>query len=193
MQGRKLFISLALLLAACDPAGEGSPSGGSTENEPGASSGPLPTTDYAVAEAIADKGRRCGVISEGYWSWQIMFPGHFCSMRCLLAESCSSFERAICDGNERGALSSCFERCDAMDEDVAQCGDGTTIPIETLCDFQQDCSSGEDEAHCDRFTCGDGRKILVWSRCDGSEDCSDGSDEQGCAEVCGEPRVMVQD
>jgi hypothetical protein len=189
----KLLICLALLLAACDPSSdESSSSGKGTQEEPGASSATLPTTDYDVAQALAQKGRECGAIGEGYWSWEILSPGYFCTTRCLLSESCGSFERALCDGEERGALSRCFDRCEEIEDDVAQCGDGTTVPVEAMCDFRQDCATGEDEAHCERFTCGDGRKILVWSRCNGPEDCADGSDEEGCAELCGEPRAMAQ-
>jgi len=132
------------------------------------------------------------VISEGYWSW-MFFPGQFCDSLCLLRGSCVEFRDSVCKGRESASVTRCLVACEATpdyDADVAQCGDGTTIPSEQLCDFKPGCANGEDEKHCTRFSCkDDSKKVSEWARCDGEVDCEDGSDEKGCATVCGEPRV----
>jgi hypothetical protein len=151
----------------------------------------LPTTDFAAAAAIATRGRECGVIGEGTWSW-MFFPGQFCESLCILKGSCAEFKDLVCQGGESASATRCLDACEASpdsDEDVARCGDGTTIPSEQLCDLKPDCANGEDEKHCTLFSCKDGSdKVSEWKQCDGLTDCEDGSDEEGCATVCGEPR-----
>lgn len=71
-----------------------------------------------------------------------------------------------------------------------ECGDGTTVPVDFVCDGEPDCSNGSDEAQsCPAPPmCADGQPLATYSVCDGFEDCADGSDEVGCPApfVCGD-------
>jgi hypothetical protein len=159
----------------------------------GADASTLPSTDYAVAEAFAARGRECNVIGEGVWSPDYS-PGTFCaSRRCLLQADCDAFRVALCVENVMlpDSLNECFRTCkleiDVLAGSIGQCGDGTTVPYRQLCDGTRQCASGVDELGC-VFRCADGEEILGLGRCDGSDDCADKSDEQGCATLCGMPR-----
>lgn len=180
---------LLVLLLGCDPPSKGE-SPEDPDEGPAQTAASLPKTDFEAAAAMAEKGRACGIIGEGYWSWAF-YPGQFCATLCLLEASCADLRRSVCDLREVPDIEACLDECD--DDDVAQCGDGTTTPAEGLCDLRSDCATGEDERHCERFTCGDGGRVSSWRRCDGSDDCEDGSDEAGCALLCGKPRVQVQE
>jgi hypothetical protein len=67
------------------------------------------------------------------------------------------------------------------------CNDGSTIPSEWVCDGDQDCAAGEDEAgDCDTepFVCANGESIPRSFVCDTYPDCMGGEDEQGCPDTC---------
>ena len=65
-----------------------------------------------------------------------------------------------------------------------QCGTGTCISIQHVCDGIKDCLLGEDENNCtcseQHFTCQDGTCVPVSKYCDFTADCPDNSDEQNC-------------
>ncbi|XP_077965989.1 uncharacterized protein LOC120335342 isoform X2 [Styela clava] len=80
---------------------------------------------------------------------------------------------------------------DECGEDDFECGDGTCISRELICDKNNDCDDKSDEVDCAKcrsfqFKCGSGECILRKKRCDGSKDCSDATDEMGCSRCHGD-------
>ncbi|XP_017177065.1 SCO-spondin isoform X4 [Mus musculus] len=64
---------------------------------------------------------------------------------------------------------------------------GHCVPLEWLCDNQDDCGDGSDEEGCATSVCGEGQMSCQSGHClplslicDGQDDCGDGTDEQGC-------------
>ncbi len=65
---------------------------------------------------------------------------------------------------------------------VFACDDGGQISAEDVCDGDNDCEDGSDEACGDAFFCAEGGTVPLAQVCDGALDCEDGSDE--AAELC---------
>jgi hypothetical protein len=85
-----------------------------------------------------------------------------------------------CSGNEPCQNGTCG--CSASQ---FTCGTGQCIPLNYLCDNDNDCGDGSDEADCgncsaDQFACSNGSCVAQSDVCDEQDDCGDGSDEAGC-------------
>lgn len=84
-------------------------------------------------------------------------------------------------------LTTAAKQCKA---DEFQCANGQCISTIFVCDKDNDCSDGSDEASCPKptcssrsFQCNNSVCVPALWRCDGDEDCADGSDEwpENCA------------
>lgn len=143
-------------------------------------------TDYQAWEARVAKLRSCGVLDDGVYRFDPRLDQR-CLSLCMIAASCEDLKSEACIQEAVPSIEACFDKCDL---DVASCGDGETVPADSVCDLAKDCSDGEDEKHCETFTCKSGSHIAATSLCDGEMDCDDESDEQGCALICGKPYAV---
>ncbi|XP_005404818.1 PREDICTED: SCO-spondin [Chinchilla lanigera] len=88
----------------------------------------------------------------------------------------------------RGDGASCEELVPRCAEGEAPCQlSGHCVPLEWLCDNQDDCGDGSDEEGCatpgcgqGQMSCRSGRCVPLALLCDGRDDCGDGTDEEGC-------------
>lgn len=156
--------------------------------------------DYPSVEAcLADKGIdadygacRCGIVAEE--------PAMGAYLECVKPVA-ADFAGCIADlGCENpDALDNCYllflgagdcppsvKAVDAEVEFVCRdaapfaCGSGEEIPETWLCDLEDDCADGSDEADCPVFECMSGDEIPLDWVCDGADDCPDGDDELDC-------------
>ncbi|XP_042533232.1 SCO-spondin-like [Dipodomys spectabilis] len=96
----------------------------------------------------------------------------------------------------------CEEDSATCEEPVPSCAEGEVpcqesghcVPLEWLCDNQDDCGDGSDEEGCATPGCGEGQMschsghcLPLALLCDGQDDCGDGTDEQGCPCPSGSP------
>lgn len=70
-----------------------------------------------------------------------------------------------------------------------QCDNGNTTFESFVCDYDNDCGDGSDEAGCgscsnSEFRCDDDSCIALALACDGNQDCADGSDEVSLRGPC---------
>jgi len=86
-----------------------------------------------------------------------------------------------CD-SANAAVATQLEACDTGSStgNDFTCDDGYTIPMSWVCDWDDDCTGGEDEVGCTDFVCNDGDEIPQSWVCDGFADCTGGEDEAGC-------------
>ncbi|CAH0405251.1 unnamed protein product [Chilo suppressalis] len=87
------------------------------------------------------------------------------------AFNCNQYSSSNCVA----AKSPCYQR-------EFQCGDGSCVPRDWICDGAQDCANGEDEAKCvicepNEYRCESGGCIQSRWMCDGYSDCPNGEDE----------------
>lgn len=99
-------------------------------------------------------------------------------------------------------LASTTPEGECLDGEYRCLKDNTCIPERWVCDGEDNCSQGDDEASCsavcrdDEFKCEAENRCLPkrW-KCDGSSDCADGSDERDCAanRGCGDGQFKCND
>ena len=145
-------------------------SGGSTTGGGGTGEGSCGPVESHV--------RSCGLLTTGRMNCSLIEELSSCEQSCLLNADCVALEASVC-GSGSDTLDSCMDACDS--EGGFRCADGTSIPADWVCDSEEDCDDGSDEAGCTLFPCADGSDSISpgWV-CDGEEDCLDGSDEQNC-------------
>ena len=161
----------ALVLASC----LGSCTSSTDTLAPGDDTTP---SDADVASAIAAL-RRCELYGEGevvsvrQVPLKTMTP---CQLACFSEAPCNELHSFACDSLATGELDQCLTTC-AL-QDAFTCPSGAKVAAAAVCDGQDNCVGGEDEADCpeDARTCA----VDAWSVCDGFDDCGDGSDEQEC-------------
>ncbi|NOY89778.1 MAG: hypothetical protein GXP55_01120 [Deltaproteobacteria bacterium] len=159
-----LGLGLAMLLSACSSGGGGGGGGATGSDRP----------IQRMLRAVRD----CGLSTDGRFPSVSPTFEDDCFIQCIVAHSnCDDLAAFVCDGTSRfdGA-------CDDVCSQDIECADGDTIPMDYLCDGEEDCSFGEDENDCGdyRFRCEDGSTIDKSSQCDGEDDCGFGEDEAGC-------------
>lgn len=104
-----------------------------------------------------------------------------------IADVCAEPPPQVC--NSYGGLPQ--EDCKA---NQFTCNDGGCVPVGVLCDGENQCADGSDEApinpNCnaactiDQFTCDDGTCVDITLQCDNLPDCPDGSDELPANPLC---------
>lgn len=160
--------------------GSGGATGGVSGSGGNSGSGGSPSIDpgSACAEFTARLGD-CGGTED---SCPFVSEVTACEFDCIERMSCILVDDDAEDPAERWGYAGCFERC--AEEFFCE-ADGKTVPPQTLCDGQEDCSDGADEAdeNCglfdNLFECGE-IELPRRQICDGTQDCDDGSDEETC-------------
>jgi hypothetical protein len=105
-----------------------------------------------------------------------------CIARCHLTAACDDVVVTTCEQRET-PFSQCVLACPERPQDGFRCDGGERIPHLALCDGEEDCRNGEDEADC-APACANGTSLASKQLvCDGNRDCADGSDEIDCI-VC---------
>jgi hypothetical protein len=96
-------------------------------------------------------------------------------LRDLYTDPCSEDEPASC-----APIDACLGG--DLSGEMFMCGSGESVPVEYVCDLEDDCSDGSDEMqNCPPpFHCANGDDIPASWHCDGEDDCGDNSDEAGC-------------
>lgn len=79
-----------------------------------------------------------------------------------------------------------YPECDVTE---FRCGNQRCVPLDYVCDGDDDCRDGSDERDCGAGACGGGHRCrsgqCLWEAlvCNGVWDCPDGSDEANCSEL----------
>lgn len=119
-------------------------------------------------------------IEECTASFEIVSDSEEACLREVFDANPEAFDVWRCEAEAIRGLLGCMQAqgCPA----VFECGDGTGVPEEWVCDGYPDCSNGLDEQQMcpPPPMCDDGMALEPYSVCDGYEDCADGSDEVGC-------------
>ncbi len=174
---RALVAGSLWMLGACLDSTDGPGSGGSGSNS-------------AICIQLESKLRGCSLLTEGEIDCGFDSDDERCQSQCALESSCDSLEELFCSFEDPSGpalldvdqeVIACWSEC--MADSGFECDNGQMVPGDWVCDLEDDCGDGSDEADCEGqlFTCGDGEPISESWVCDGFEDCSDGSDEADCA------------
>ena len=132
-----------------------------------------------LCQSFGSKMDSCGLLSDGVYDCSD-YAGtteDVCRGNCLMGSSCDELEATFCTATPDADLVACMNACDTGDDEF-DCGDGETVPMSWVCDGEDDCADGSDEAGCviDMFVCDDGEEVYADYECDGEDDCADGSD-----------------
>jgi hypothetical protein len=172
------FLVGALVASACSSAPL-EPSDGEGVEQPEAA-GPsafprLGGSHAATCNGLGSRLRDCELLSEGpVRCTEPTTREGKCQLGCLTQASCAHLWDAYCRVVP-DAITRCFQRCTDF-----KCGDGLVVPGLWVCDTEDDCADGSDEADCPAFVCGSGETIPDYWECDTEADCRDGSDEVDC-------------
>lgn len=141
----------------------------------------------AICEEAYAKLRGCALLSEGEERCEPFDDRRYgpCVIECLRPAPCEEIQAQFCEDADN-TYARCLDRCQAVFA-FFECGDGTSIEIEDVCDDTEDCANGADERDCEpvepTFDCGNGELVYPEDQCDGAEDCSNGGDEAGCPPI----------
>jgi hypothetical protein len=150
-----------------------------------------------ACRALDDHLRQCDILERGRLPcdeklWFAPVRGERdeigCQYECYASAACNVTQTGVCFGYsatateaDLAALSQCFLLC--ARQHGLECptpNASGAVPAFALCDGQNDCSNGADEADCLSFPCGDGQMVASAALCDGTFDCSNKSDEYPC-------------
>jgi len=162
----KILVLASLAIAALPSCGSSSSGGGAK----------------ALCADFYGKLKTCGLLDRtNYPCTNGSLPFDTCLTDCFVDAACTDIKDSICEGFS-ATMGTCFAACHNAYEFT--CSDGSdTMPAEFVCDVNENCDDGSDEAECSKsefFKCEDDTLIPAYYRCDDDEDCIFGEDEEGC-------------
>lgn len=171
----------AMLLIACSACGGDDDESGSAK-----------LNDAELAEETNARLKECNVYlpPQNPEDDKVRDDFERCVARCVLDEtSCADLLALSCDQSLEGGhpFIDCIQPCPLAPKDGFECEDGQRVAFAFVCDGNDDCKGGEDEAReqCEPYRCDDGEPIQDRdARCNSEVQCSDGSDEADCPFTC---------
>lgn len=142
-----------------------------------------PITGGQSCAAVEPLFRNCGLLTAGAFTDcdEPEDAEERCQFDCLSRSSCDELRGLVCndgDGPPPGALTQCFLACQPP---PFNCGDGTLVSSDFVCDGGFDCPSGADENDCGFQCAGTDFEVQQFQVCDGFAQCPAGDDEEGCS------------
>jgi hypothetical protein len=138
-------------------------------------------------ETVSARLRACGLLTEGALGADLLYSPSACYQECLSTATCDELQDALC-GTSIDLLVDCDARC------AFECGDGSLLALEEVCDGRAQCEDESDEASCgEPSACARRDSGADVVECDGVRQCADGSDERACEFDCGDGVVASPD
>ncbi|MDA3863500.1 MAG: hypothetical protein PF689_06480 [Deltaproteobacteria bacterium] len=135
--------------------------------------------DKSTMEKLFSKMQSCDLLTEGEMSYIPDLSAYDkCYYNCLNKSDCDTLYDYFCENSTSEDVELCFYDC--YQKYAFECGDGSLTNPGFVCNGEENCDDGSDEAGCPVFVCDSGEEVPLSFECNGYGDCDDGSDEAGC-------------